>query len=314
MSSDALFQLGMDLDHGSSTAQTEEKLSRCTLSEGDGHKDFFCERDGVRFAGTHLIIDLVRAERLDDLEHIEHTLRRCVEVAGATLLHIHLHHFTPNGGVSGVAVLAESHISIHSWPEYGYAALDVFMCGQTNPRAAIDVLKEAFSPRQGGGQGAYAREGNATMERWVEETLHRGFRVRLKADRVLFDSETEHQRLIIFDNADFGRVMMLDNIVQLTTKDEFVYHEMMAHVPLVRPWTGEQGADRRRRRRRRAARGAQASRAGAGDAVRDRPQASSISAASISPTSRPAPMTTRAPGSSLPTAPNSWRRPMIAST
>ena len=145
MSSDALFQLGMDLDHGSSTAQTEEKLSRCP-SEQEGRKDFFCERDGVRYAGTHLIIDLVRAERLDDLEHIEQTLRRCVEVAGATLLHIHLHHFTPNGGVSGVAVLAESHISIHSWPEYGYAALDVFMCGQTDPRAAIDVLKEAFSP------------------------------------------------------------------------------------------------------------------------------------------------------------------------
>ncbi|HEU4475952.1 MAG TPA: polyamine aminopropyltransferase [Methyloceanibacter sp.] len=70
------------------------------------------------------------------------------------------------------------------------------------------------------------------MERWIEETLHRGHRVRLNAERVLFDSETEHQRLIIFENADFGRVMMLDNIVQLTTKDEFIYHEMMAHVPL----------------------------------------------------------------------------------
>ncbi len=68
--------------------------------------------------------------------------------------------------------------------------------------------------------------------RWVEETLHRGFRVRLTADRVLFDSETEHQRLIIFENVDFGRVMMLDQIVQLTTKDEFIYHEMMSHVPL----------------------------------------------------------------------------------
>src|SRR5262245_23409965 len=70
------------------------------------------------------------------------------------------------------------------------------------------------------------------MEEWVEETLHRGFRVRLKAENVLFDSQTEHQRLIIFENVDFGRVMMLDNIVQLTTKDEFVYHEMMSHVPL----------------------------------------------------------------------------------
>jgi S-adenosylmethionine decarboxylase proenzyme len=54
---------------------------------------------------------------------------------GATLLHIHLHHFEPNGGVSGVAVLAESHISIHSWPKRGYAALDIFMFrhGQSGP-------------------------------------------------------------------------------------------------------------------------------------------------------------------------------------
>ena len=70
------------------------------------------------------------------------------------------------------------------------------------------------------------------MERWVEETLHRGFRARLKAERVLFDSETEHQHLIIFETPDFGRVMMLDGVVQLSTKDEFVYHEMMSHVPL----------------------------------------------------------------------------------
>ena len=149
MNGDALFQLGMDLDHGSSTAQTEEKHSRCLdPSQEDERKDFFCERDGVRYAGTHLIIDLVRAERLDDLDHIETTLRRCVEVAGATLLHIHLHRFTPNGGVSGVAVLAELHISIHSWPEYGYAALDVFMCGRTNPGRTIDILKEAFTPKK----------------------------------------------------------------------------------------------------------------------------------------------------------------------
>ena len=147
MSRDALFQLGMDLDHGSSTAQTEETQALCLEpNKEEAHNDFFCERDGVRYAGTHLIIDLLGAGRLDDLDHIETTLRRCVDAAGATLLHIHLHHFEPNGGVSGVAVLAESHISIHSWPEHDYAALDVFMCGETNPEAAIDVMREAFSP------------------------------------------------------------------------------------------------------------------------------------------------------------------------
>ncbi|MDE1973857.1 MAG: adenosylmethionine decarboxylase [Hyphomicrobiales bacterium] len=105
--------------------------------------DHFAFRKGVRCAGVHLIIDLHGAERLDDINHIEATLRRCVEAAHATLLHIHLHHFQPNG-VSGVAILAESHISIHTWPDAGYAALDVFMCGVADPDACIPVLRDAF--------------------------------------------------------------------------------------------------------------------------------------------------------------------------
>jgi S-adenosylmethionine decarboxylase len=116
--------------------------------ENIGRKDFFIERDGVRFAGNHLIIDLFGARRLDDLKHIERTLKRCVEVAGATLLHIHLHHFTPNGGVSGVAVLSESHISVHSWPESDYAAFDVFMCGEAKPELTVAVLVEAFAAQE----------------------------------------------------------------------------------------------------------------------------------------------------------------------
>lgn len=145
----ALFQLGMDLDLGSSTAQTEEKHSVCgpSVAQQD-RKDYFCVRDGKTFAGTHLIIDVKDGSRLDDLEHIETTFRKCIEVAGATLLHIHMHHFTPNGGVSGVAVLAESHISIHSWPEHGYAALDIFMCGEAKPHLALDIIREAFQPSE----------------------------------------------------------------------------------------------------------------------------------------------------------------------
>jgi len=141
----ALAQLGMDLDFDSSTAQSNDGFIAPAPSI-DERKDFFIERDGERFAGTHLIIDLWDAERLDDLVHTEAALKRCVEAAGATLLHIHLHHFTPNAGISGVAVLAESHISIHTWPENGYAALDVFMCGAAEPHQTIEVLREAFRP------------------------------------------------------------------------------------------------------------------------------------------------------------------------
>ncbi len=109
-------------------------------------KDHFIHRNGLVFAGTHLIFDFWGASKLDNLELMEQSLRKSVEVAGATLLHIHLHHFTPNGGISGVAVLAESHISVHTWPEKGYAAFDVFMCGDSEPEKTIPILRKAFSP------------------------------------------------------------------------------------------------------------------------------------------------------------------------
>jgi S-adenosylmethionine decarboxylase len=140
----SFFRLGTDLDPVSSIPQTEEWTAADEAPED--RKDFFIKRDGARFAGTHLIVDLYEAERLDDMAYVEETLRACVAAAGATLLHLHLHHFTPNGGISGVAVLAESHISIHSWPECGYAAFDVFMCGDAEPQRAVEVLRTAFRP------------------------------------------------------------------------------------------------------------------------------------------------------------------------
>jgi spermidine synthase len=70
-------------------------------------------------------------------------------------------------------------------------------------------------------------------DRWIEETFHPHWRVKLEADRVLHEVKTDHQHLVIFDNKTWGRVLMLDGVCQLTTSDEFVYHEMMAHVPLM---------------------------------------------------------------------------------
>jgi S-adenosylmethionine decarboxylase len=160
MLSDALFQLGMDLDarHAGaqrSTTQTEVRFDAGAIlrpvsetaaraAADDGRADRFVMRDGKASAGTHLIIDLYDAVRLDDLAHIEAAMRDCVEQAGATLLHMHLHRFEPHG-VSGVAVLAESHISVHTWPERGYAAFDAFMCGEARPEICVEILRAAFN-------------------------------------------------------------------------------------------------------------------------------------------------------------------------
>jgi len=108
----------------------------------------FLVKEGIEYSGTHLLIDLWGGTRLDDMGYIENTLRGCVVACNATLLHIHLHQFSDSGGISGVAVLAESHMSVHTWPERDYAAFDLFMCGEAKPLNAVEILRSAFSPEK----------------------------------------------------------------------------------------------------------------------------------------------------------------------
>ena len=138
---DALMPLGMVSDFPS-----ENQTTIPTTGTDEAPKDYFVERDGEKFAGLHLLVDLWGASRLDDPAHIDSALREAALIAGATILHSHFHHFTPNGGVSGVVVLAESHISIHTWPERDFAAIDLFMCGECDPNLSIPVLQAAFAP------------------------------------------------------------------------------------------------------------------------------------------------------------------------
>ncbi len=100
-------------------------------------------------SGKHWIVEFYGARALGDVKVIRRSLKNAAALSGATLLKIQLHHFGAGGGVTGVALLAESHISIHTWPERAYAAIDIFMCGdKCSPRAALESLRDELTPRR----------------------------------------------------------------------------------------------------------------------------------------------------------------------
>ena len=144
---DTLFQLGMDLTR-SSPAQKEEygEVARVRAQHTARH-----ERESGRFAGTtpktmgtHVTIDVYGITGLDNLKHVETTLSRCVTAAGSTLQHLHLHPVPATGGVSGVAVLSDGHISFHSRPHAGYAVLDIATSGACETHRWVAAAKAAF--------------------------------------------------------------------------------------------------------------------------------------------------------------------------
>ena len=99
--------------------------------------------------GRHLLVELHECERgaLNDLDFIREVMVKAAVDCGAVVLGESFHRFSPQG-VSGVVVIAESHISIHTWPEFGYAAVDVFTCGTSvKPEIAAEVLIEKLGSR-----------------------------------------------------------------------------------------------------------------------------------------------------------------------
>lgn len=95
--------------------------------------------------GSQIVLDLYDCDTglLDDVAHVRHSMLEAARIAGATIITDNFHRFEP-WGVSGVVIIAESHIAIHCWPEHRYAALDVFTCGPMDMQAACDALIQAF--------------------------------------------------------------------------------------------------------------------------------------------------------------------------
>lgn len=100
--------------------------------------------------GNHLLVELYDCdvELLNNPERIESFLTEAAEISGATIVSVHTNLFNPHG-VSGVVIIAESHITIHTWPEYAYAAVDAFTCGESIDTLRIEeILKDRLKAKK----------------------------------------------------------------------------------------------------------------------------------------------------------------------
>lgn len=209
--------------------------------------------------GRHVLVELYDSnpEALKDVQLIEQTMVEAAQDSGATVINATFHHFSPFG-VSGVVVIQESHLAIHTWPEYGYAAVDLFTCGDTvDPWKSYTILKKALGAENGSAMEMNRGQLDLLVEKEVgdieeareqiEEEIKPQYSrniwftdrddnialsLRHKGD-LLFRKKSPYQRVEVYDTYAYGKMLSVDNIVMTTEKDEFIYHEMIAHVPLL---------------------------------------------------------------------------------
>src|SRR5438128_6836767 len=96
----------------------------------------------------------------------------------------------------------------------------------------MDRLNQDVDARH---EAGHDEDGRMPEKRWLPETLFDdlGFRMTFAVEKVLYEQQTEHQHLVLFEHKHFGKMLMLDGATQVTTRDEFIYHEMMTHVPIL---------------------------------------------------------------------------------
>lgn len=209
--------------------------------------------------GRHILVEFYNCspELMNDVVHIENSMVAAAETAGATVINSTFHHFSPYG-VSGVVVIQESHLAIHTWPEYGYAAVDLFTCGDSvDPWVSYNYLKDAFEASHGSAMECRRGQldllkrmdfnleslrdvspqpqeklGTITRDVWFTER-DENIALSLKhTGNQLYKKDSPYQRVEVYETLAYGNLLTLDGMVMCTQKDEYVYHEMITHVPM----------------------------------------------------------------------------------
>lgn len=207
--------------------------------------------------GRHILVEFIgcNGEILNDVSAIERGMVDAAREAGATVINSTFHHFSPYG-VSGVVVIQESHLAIHTWPEYGYAAVDLFTCGDTvDPWISFDHLKKTFQAQNHSALEMYRGsismlnrsdfQADAPADRSEEKPVPRFTRTLWFTDRddnqalslrytgeCLHDEKSAFQSVRVFETSAYGKMLALDSCVMATERDEAHYHEMIVHPAL----------------------------------------------------------------------------------
>lgn len=204
--------------------------------------------------GKHILVEFngCKPEIMNDVSFIEKSMVDAAVKSGATVINSTFHHFSPYG-VSGVVVIQESHLAIHTWPEYGYAAVDLFTCGDTvNPWVSFDELKTRFGAKNY--SALELKRGSINLlERldfdlrgnreqisdvvkpqykrnvwFTDKDENQALSLRHSGD-VLYEKQSPYQKVKIIDTYGYGKALTIDDMFMCTEKDEFHYHEMITH-------------------------------------------------------------------------------------
>jgi len=187
--------------------------------------------------GTQIIAEFFNcsADILNDSEVIEQIMRDGIDVCALDLVSLSSHCYDPIG-ITSIAVISESHVAIHTYPEARHASLDIFTCSRDNHKSLnlLDYFKERFTP--GSTRIAEISRGNpieVNSQNWITDDNNlSGFDIRYHIDKDIFSCISKYQNIRIIDNRDFGRMLFLDNDLQIAEKDAFLYNESMVS-PLV---------------------------------------------------------------------------------
>lgn len=208
--------------------------------------------------GRHILVEFngCSPEILNDVAIIEAAMVTAAQNAGATVIQSSFHHFSPFG-VSGVVVIQESHLAIHTWPEYQYAAVDLFTCGETvDPWISFDHLKKSFQATNHSSIEMYRgslpllkridfkiQDNRKDMEAallqpkfqrslwFTDKDENQAFSLR-HTGNMLFQETSAFQKVRVMESNSHGKFLAINNMVMCTERDEYHYHEMIVHPAL----------------------------------------------------------------------------------